>query len=192
MQLEQSIKDKISLKVQETVQLINSYYKINMPVPPIYYDLKGTTAGVAKYATMSVHFNVVLLLQNLEDFIATTVPHEVCHIGVMYKALKDRKTIPKAHGAEWKLMMRVVGVPARRCHSYDVTDVKKATKQFEYNCHCNRPIIVGLRVHNKVKQGYIYKCKKCQQVLKNGQMVINTGFKKASPNGTTKVRDQDE
>lgn len=191
MKLTDELEIKIETVIKKTVEKINAHYKINMPIPPVYYDLKGTTAGVAKYASMSIHLNTKLLLDNIEDFLISTVPHEVCHIGVMYKAQKEGKGVPKAHGAEWKLMMHVVGVPARRCHSYDVTEVKKKVTQYGYTCNCPKEVLVGVKIHGKIKKGYIYKCKKCKTVLKNGQLVLQLGFRTASPNGTTKIREED-
>ena len=179
---------KIEEKVLQTVKKINDHYKINMPVPAIFYDVHSTTGGIAKYNSMSVHFNPSLLKENFEVFLKTTVPHEVCHIGVWQKYLHEKKkTPPKAHGQEWKLMMWVVGAPARRCHQYDVEDVKKSVAQYEYKCGCTKTTTVGARIHNKIKNGSLYQCKKCSVTLKNGSRLLTKSFSRASPNGTTKT-----
>jgi SprT protein len=191
MRIDDQLHARIIQKAKETVDKINNHYHLDMKVPPIYYDVTGTTAGLAKSASMSVHLNPTLLLQNLEDSINNTLPHEVCHLGVMQKAIKEKKAFPKAHGAEWKLMMYVVGVPAKNCHSYDVTDVKKPVAEYEYKCNCTKSIIVGQVIHNKIKDGRKYTCKKCNTILKNGERVMKFGFSQASPNGTTKVREDE-
>ena len=113
--------------------------------PKIFYDVQGTNGGLAKYASMSVHFNIKIMLENFDDYLRTTVPHEVCHIGVWQKYLKENKQVsPKAHGAEWKLMMFVVGAPARRTHEYDVDELNYLVLKNEDSCFIgNSPRLLG-------------------------------------------------
>ena len=191
MRITPEIEKIIEEKVKSTVDKINDHYKIDMQIPDIYYDVHSTNGGLAKYATMSVHFNPKIMEENFEHYLKTTVPHEVCHIGVWKKYLYEKKnTLPKAHGSEWKLMMWVVGAPARRTHEYDIEEVKRKVSKYEYSCQCKNPITVGARVHNSIKtQSKLYKCKRCGTVLQNGQKVLQLGFSTPSPNNTTKVRE---
>lgn len=193
MRITPEIKQRVEAKVIQTVEKINAHYGLKMPVPDIYYDVHSTNGGLAKYATLSVHFNPKIMQENLEDYLKTTVPHEVCHIGVWQKYLFEKKKVaPKAHGSEWKLMMWVVGAPARRTHEYDVAEVKRKTVKYEYQCGCNKSIVVGARIHKSIKDKVkIYTCKKCRKILTGGIRVLELGFSRNSPNNTTKLREED-
>lgn len=191
MRITSEINKRVEEKVRATVDKINNHYHIDMKMPTIHYDVHSTIGGLAKYATMSVHFNPILMQEDLEHYLSTTVPHEVCHIGVYKKYQHEKKTVaPKAHGSEWKLMMWVVGAPARRTHEYDVEQVKRKSAVYEYKCACKEPLTIGSRIHHNIKNKIkIYSCKKCKTVLKDGIRVLQLGFSVQSPNNTTKVRD---
>jgi len=91
MRITPEIHKRVEEKVKLTVDKINAHYAINMSVPAIFYDVHSTNGGVAKYASMSVHFNPTIMEEDLDHYIKTTVPHEVCHIGVWQKYLKENK-----------------------------------------------------------------------------------------------------
>lgn len=185
------LETRIKEKIKETVNKINEHFKMDMPIPPVYYDVTGTTAGLAKYYSMSVHLNPTLLLQNIEDSINVTVPHEVCHLTNFYLHKKEKKLgSPKAHGAQWKLMMWVVGASAKVTHNYDVEDVKPQKIEYLYQCGCSVGVKVSTTIHNRIKKGYRYACKKCNKALHSGERVMNIGFSRPSPHGTTKVREE--
>jgi SprT protein len=186
----EEIYSKVEKKIQETVEKLNNYFHFDMKIPPIFYDVTGTTGGLAKSKSLSVHFNHQLMLQNFEDFLETTVPHEVCHIAVFWLSLQEKKPIPKnPHGATWKFMMHLVGVPAKKYHTYDIDGIKKITAQYQYQCLCKEHIIVGKKIHEKIKKSKMI-CKKCKTILKNGTRIIQLGFSNPSPNRTTKVREE--
>ena len=191
--LTSELQESVIQKVKDTVDKINAHYHLDMKVPPVFYDVTGTTAGLAKYRSMSIHFNSVLFLQNIEDTINNTVPHEVCHLGVLLKHLKDRRPgAPKPHGAEWKLMMWVVGAAAKRTHDYDVEDVKTNVTEYQYQCGCAEGIKVGKVIHQKILRGNRYNCRRCNQTIHSGERIIKLGFSRPSPNGTTAVRETEE
>ena len=191
MKITPEIHRRVEEKVIQIVNKINEKYNIGMAVPGIFYDVHSTNGGLAKYTSMSVHFNPKLMQEDFEHYLKTTVPHEVCHIGVWKKYQHEKKKVfPKAHGSEWKLMMWVVGAPPRRTHEYDVEEVKRNTAQYEYICRCKDPITVGPRIHANIRDGLKkYTCKKCGAILKNGQRLLNLGFSRESPNNTTKTRE---
>lgn len=189
--LNKEIYEKVEKKVQETVQKLNEYFHFDMKNPPVFYDVKGTVGGLAKAKTMSIHFNHQLMMKNFEDFIDSTVPHEVCHIGVFWLSYYEKKPIPKnPHGATWKFMMHLVGVPAKKYHTYNIEDIKRKIPKYQYKCLCENPIIVNKRMHEKIKRINMI-CKKCHTILKDGEMIMQIGFEEPSPNGTTKVREKD-
>lgn len=192
--------EKIVAKIKQTVEKINSHYNMNMPVPPVFYDLKGTTAGIARYyydgrgnETMSVHLQPKLFVENLDDSLNNTVPHEVCHLGVLHKSrLEKRKVSPKPHGAEWKLMMWVVGAAAKNKHDYDVEDIRKKRTEYQYQCGCENGQVVSATIHRKMKEGHRYSCKKCKVILHSGERILKLAFSRPSPNGTTRFENEEE
>jgi SprT protein len=177
---------EVKNKVSEVVNKYNAIYKFGMKEPKIYYDISGTKAGVAKYATKTVHFNPQIAIKDWNEFITNTVPHEVCHLAVLHWALFNKKEIPSAHGATWKLMMWEVGAKPRRTHDIDVDDLKKKTSQYIYQCRCDEAVVVGVRIHNNIKNKFkSYACKRCGMKLKDGELKMSIGFPVDSPNGTT-------
>lgn len=190
LKLTKEIEDRVNQKVIETMKKLNDHFKMNMPIPPVFYDVTGTTAGLAKYHSMSIHLNTKLLLENLEDSIANTVPHEVCHLTTYYKHLLDKRPgMPKPHGAAWKLMMWVAGASARRTHEYDVEEIISKKTEFLYKCNCPSGHKISKIKHNKIKAGAKYKCLKCGSVIHSGEMILKHAFSRPSPNGTTKTID---
>ena len=51
-----------------------------LPMPTCSFDLRGATAGRANSRTGHVQLNAVLFLENVDAFIARTIPHEVAHL----------------------------------------------------------------------------------------------------------------
>jgi SprT protein len=160
-------------KIKEVVDKLNQKFDFKMPYPCFAFDVTGTTAGLAKSATMSVHFNTKLALNQWSDFLENTVPHEVCHIAVWYWTRFFGAGRQPPHGARWKSMMRLVGCVPKRTHDYDVSEVKKKTKKYVYHCGCVKPIEVSSIIHNKIQKGFIYSCKRCHQKLTGGQLKIS-------------------
>jgi SprT protein len=187
MLTEQKIKE-ITDKVSQTVEKLNSIYHFNMKHPSIHFDILGTNAGLAKFRTMSVHFNLKLALQNWKDFIENTIPHELCHIAVWQFSIHTRRKIPKPHGATWKLMMWEVGAKPKRTHDYDVSEVKRGTKLYQYDCGCTNKVEVSHVIHNRIVSGKKYKCTICKKMLINGQRKITKSFSRPRPNGTTQTK----
>lgn len=182
--------EELKLKITATVDRLNEIYRFNLKYPEYFWDVKGTTAGVAKSRTKTVHFNKILALENWKEFIEVTVPHEICHLGVFLLTEKNgKRKYPPPHGATWKLMMYEVGANSSTTHKFDTTNVKKATKSFIYNCKCGE-LEVSSTIHNKIKNGAIYQCKKCKNQLKDGIMKLTKKFSKSSPNNTLRSLDE--
>lgn len=181
------IYQEVENKVKETVDKLNKKFNFDMKYPHIYYDITGNNGGLAKSASMTVHYNDKLLKQNKDSFIENVIPHEVCHIAVFHLYQTKNKPYPKnGHGADWQIMMRVVGVNARQFHQYEVE--KKQPVEYKYDCGCAEGIVVPQRIHKKIKNTPMV-CKKCTKQLINGERIIKIGFKNPSPNGSTEIRD---
>lgn len=71
-------------------------------------------------------FNIKLAMENTEEFLEITVPHEVAHHvqGILFpKSLK----VKEGHGKEWcKIMTEVFEIPADRYHTMNIDSVKNA------------------------------------------------------------------
>lgn len=149
------MKARIEAKLKQCIAIAENRYKITIPFPTVRYDLRGTTAGMAYYSQWMVKFNAILLIENFEEFLEDTVPHEIAH-------LITEKVYPEAHrrawggkssphGDQWKSVMRVLGADPSRCHSYDVTNARvRETASYEYQCQCCGEILkMGPKRHAK-------------------------------------------
>jgi SprT protein len=101
------------------VDLLKTKCGIHLPRPRITFNLRGTTAGRAYYRENRVAFNPILLDENPEHFVKQTVGHEVAHLAAFVK--HGGRIDP--HGREWKHVMWQLSLPAKRCHSYDVSTI---------------------------------------------------------------------
>lgn len=131
---------------------------INMPMPTVSFDLRGKTAGMAYYDRQHVQLNAVLLTENGQAFIDSTVGHEVAHLASW------RKYGPagRGHGEHWKTCMRIIGQEPRRTHQYDVTN-SRVGKVFPYKCACKTYQLSARRHRRAVLGGYT--CLHCKTKL---------------------------
>ena len=84
------------------------HFERPMPQTDIRFDLRGRSAGMVRFAPgrpPEIRYNLQLLAENEEKFLARTVPHEVAHLVV--QQLFGPAARP--HGREWKAMMAVFG-----------------------------------------------------------------------------------
>lgn len=147
-------------KVEWCRQLANKTYGMNLPMPDIKYDLRGQTAGRAHDGyRMSLHPG--FLVTETEDMINDTAPHEYAHLVVRarqhlghYGSSFPRGKRIRPHGDEWIEVMQLFGVPARRCHDYDVSIIRVRKTRYQYKCSkpgCGQVITVGGKIHNQIK-----------------------------------------
>jgi len=140
-------------------------------IPEIKFTKRGKVSGCVEYEYESVkafNFNMVLLRENTESFLETTVPHEIAHFLVHFLhgfsyTRSGRRII---HGKNWKNMMRYLGVDPNRCHSYNTDNcTTRRLKKFTYKCGCRSYELTSIR-HNRVMKGTAnYRCKHCGQSL---------------------------
>lgn len=141
-----AIKQKVTDKLKACIAIANKRYGIDVKFPNVVYQKRGTTAGTANYRTWTIDLNPVLLVENLDDFIEDTVPHELAHLvtNMVYphahKRVYGQKRSP--HGSEWQSVMRVLGANPSRCHSYDTSNARTRTKaSYDYKCNCCGQVI---------------------------------------------------
>jgi SprT protein len=103
----------------------NAHWHLSMPHYKVVFALKSGTAGKARLGEGVIWFNPTLLRENPVAFLARTPGHEVIHFANHMFNGPD----VTAHGPEWKRMMREMGLPDTRCHSYDTSHVP--TKVFK-------------------------------------------------------------
>jgi SprT protein len=106
-------------KVRFYVDKANAKLNIRMPMPKVRFGIEGTTAGRAYYREHLVTFNPTLFAENVEHFLIQTVGHEVGHLA----AFRWKGPGIRPHGEEWANVMWYLGLPATRCHNYEVGNV---------------------------------------------------------------------
>lgn len=154
-ELERIVNERVDFYV-ERVRMI--WPNINYQRPTVRYDLRGTTAGYAYYATNIVKFNPILLHENTDDFKTDTIPHEIAHV----VSFKLYGLAGKGHGPNWKHVMRRLGVTPTRCHSLDVTNskVRHVSKTAIYCTSCGNHISdVTAKIVNSLHRRHSLCCK---------------------------------
>lgn len=156
--------------VNETLSLLEDMYDKTVERPIIVYDLKGTTAGQAQsrtengIKTYKIRVNNDLLFgSHREHMLRQTIPHEVAHIFV-YQVWPG----VSGHGNEWRSVMRSLGLPATRCHQYEVTKARKRekmTRQFIFTCACREHKLTKIRYRRIMQENKSYRCKLCGTIL---------------------------
>ena len=137
---------------------------------PVYFDLKGRTAGMYKVmgrgllSRRIIRYNPWIFAKYYENNLAVTVPHEVAHY-LVDCVHSIRKVRP--HGAEWKSVMNAFGVDTSVTAKFDLEGIPaRQYRQFEYVCVCKTHQL-GARCHNKVSRGEAnYLCRNCGESLK--------------------------
>ena len=155
---------EIEEATEAAYQKAEAYFGRKFSRPVHQYDLRGTTAGEAKYIGI-LRWNLSIYALNKEVYLARTVPHEVAHL-VSYEMYG---AAGHGHGKHWKSIMRnVMGLEAKRCHSYK-EGVKKSRiieRDWVYECSCRTHSISTVK-HNKMLRGKAqYHCKHCNVDLK--------------------------
>lgn len=126
VEVPQEIKQKVIDRITACIGIVQTQYGVPIKFPTITYDLRGRTAGQAKYtydqtrpdAIWLIRLNSVLLIENLYDMLLNTVPHEVAHLAV--QAIHGREAAP--HGIEWSNVMYYLGLSAQRTHNYNTSN----------------------------------------------------------------------
>jgi predicted SprT family Zn-dependent metalloprotease len=170
-EMKSKVQDKIldlMIKFEDEVQ---GQTKHKIVLPDVKFTLTGCAAGTSTFygdETVGVlNFNSVLMEENWEVFIETTVPHEVAHycsdIYVGTQFTRNKRII--SHGSMWKSMMRFFGVKEiKRCHSYRLDNVKQVrkTKRFLYVCEGGHEHQISTVIHNRINKGEVRVCSKCK------------------------------
>ena len=140
---------KLDQEIERTLTIARTRFPSHsFPDPKVTMDLTGKSAGVF-YPGKSplLKFNLSLLLDNKEDFIQETVPHEVAHYIV---EVIDPNSKP--HGFTWRSIMRLFGIANPQIyHNYEVPDSVRHKQPYIYKCACQRHYFTKRR-HNNVRK----------------------------------------
>lgn len=133
----------------------------SLPEPQIRFDLRGQAAGQCIWRrgrAPVLRFNLDLAQANSDDFLTTTVAHEVAHLATY--ACHGRT---RPHGPQWRAFMHLLGIERpRRCHDYPVDDASpRRQRRWSYRCDCRLHELSTTR-HNRVQRhGVEYRCRAC-------------------------------
>ncbi len=152
-------------RVEQCLAIAEEHYNRSFKMPSIIFTKRGTTAGTANTSRWELNFNMVLLNENVEQFVHRTAAHELAHLinnkvfgndAVQYNANGRRKR-RSSHGRTWKNIMQLFGAPESRCHSYDVSTVKQKRRQsvkYDYKCSvCSGVFPLGATRHKNMVTG---------------------------------------
>jgi predicted SprT family Zn-dependent metalloprotease len=119
-------------------------------VPVTFSNRLTHTAGKAftkKGKGLEIRLSAKLLASEGDAFVKRTPGHEAAHI----ISIELFGTEGRGHGARWKEVMKVIGIEAKRCHSYTVPKRKTFT-------YCPvRGVVKELTLvrHNKLQRGVV-------------------------------------
>ena len=94
-------------------------------------------SGQVSHKKMQVELHVELLAAGREEQRNQTLLHETAHVivGLLFPESRFRHSRIKAHGREWKAVMRQLGCEPKRCSSHDFMKEHRAKKaKLMYAC----------------------------------------------------------
>ena len=145
-----------------------NYYRLDFPDAEVDFSLRGRCAGQAQITPdgkTRLRINLQLLQENQDDFLSQTIPHEIAHLVVLWKARKKRKR-PNPHGPEWRQVMRnCFQLRPVRCHSYQTTPARVVTRPYIYRCSCQQHFLTAI-MHKRLAKKLQALCKQCRQPLR--------------------------
>jgi len=152
---------KLDQEVARTLAIAKEKFPDHsFPEPKVRMDLTGKVAGMFHSKDTLLRFNLALMLENKEDFLFSTVPHEVAHFVVNIIA-----PCSPPHGTVWQAVMKLFGVSnPQTCHSYKVPPPKRRKKPYIYRCSCQEHSFTEQK-HNYARSGISYTCRRCKGIL---------------------------
>lgn len=170
------IRNQVIARVNECFAEYNAAIKGTKlePVPVCAVEFSSTLGTTSAFAYVNgnrkIVLNTILLGENAEAFMTSTIPHEVAHICV-------RHNYPNAkqyHGREWRHVMKILGAKPNRMHSYDVSNVKTARDMTKhvFTCKCNINHFLSPQMAKKSSTLMCAKCRGRLSFVANGKESI--------------------
>lgn len=155
---------KIINKVAYYKALVEKAYNISFQIKEIKFNLSGKTAGqaICEFGNYFLRFNSSIYNNpiNSNNFLETTIPHEIAHLVVFELTKRKIFVNPAPHGKEWKQVMEILKAPIKITHNFNLELSNTTEKMFVYKCACKTHYLSKIR-HNKIERGYDYFCKDC-------------------------------
>lgn len=188
-----SVRQRIETVVDECVKKAEAHYKRMIKTPDVKYELTGAVAGRAhtRPEKWFIDINSVLLMENLEDMIANTVPHEMAHMickivypetlavrgKVVTSTGRMKREKREVHGPRFYEVCDVIGMTdAGRTHDYDISNAKKKvdTTRHTYVClTCNQDVVLSAKQHTMMLNG----TRKYHHRTDSGMLVLKQNMK---------------
>jgi len=135
MYLTKRLKIKLESRLKEVCEQATKIFGVDLSNRTVLYEYLGYSAAMAYIecqfddegydngfeCTLTV--SPILYPENVEKFLAITVPHEVAHFVIFIQY--DNKKRPPNHGKEWKAVMKKLGVFDTTYHKYNVDTIKR-------------------------------------------------------------------
>lgn len=152
-------------RVQHCIEVFNrTRFQFDKEVS-VNFTIRGRVAGKAWGRAARVDFNNQLLERYGQEFITSTVDHEMAHL---FAFVMD--PFCDAHGWHWKEAMRILGhKEAERCHKYQVTPGRR-TDKVTYQCKCGPVHKVSKTKHLAIQNGTVYCCNSCNLPITKAKM----------------------
>ncbi len=161
------IKGAAEKAVRRAEAIARRYYAIDLPPADIAFTLRGRCAGQARLHPndrMELRFNLALLAENSDDFLSRTIPHEVAHLVVFWRA-RGQNRRPRPHGPEWQqVMCDCFRQDPLRTHAYRTTPARIVRRSFRYACNCREHFLTAIR-HNRMSRHRQLQCTHCHSRL---------------------------
>lgn len=143
MRVTATVRAQVKATIEKCIVTANAHYDYKFKYPTVIYKKRGRVAGTACDSTYTIDLNSVLLMENVESFLKSTVIHEFAHLvdGIINPTAKAGRWGRKRdiHGPRWQNIMRLLGGPTSRCHSYDTTNSKvkkRGQTKHVWTCSC--------------------------------------------------------
>ncbi len=164
----QELKRLAEEAVVKAEALVRIFYRLKLPRATIDFSLRGRCAGQARIDAqggLQLRINLQLLAENLDDYLRTTIPHEVAHLTVNWKYRRHFRR-PRPHGPEWQAVMcDCFGLEPNRCHRYQTTPARLVPRNYLYRCDCREHRLTRI-MHNKIGKASAAACKVCKTSLR--------------------------
>jgi SprT protein len=167
MRIPTDLEQAVEQSVRKAERQARSFYGLDLPAATIDLTLRGRCAGQARIegGRALLRFNRQLLVENRDDFLKTTVPHEVAHLVVNWP-FRRRRQRPRPHGPEWQAVMQdCFGLAPERCHSYRTTPARVVPRPFIYACVCREHRLTSI-MHRRISRSRQALCRACKAPIR--------------------------
>jgi SprT protein len=165
--LKPDLEETVRIAVRRAEKRACAFYGLALPAATIDFSLRGRCAGQARIerdGQTCLRINRQLLVENRDDFLSSTIPHEVAHLVVNWP-YRNRRLRPRPHGPEWQAVMRdCFGLEPARCHNYRTTPARVVPRSFLYICSCREHRLTSI-MHKRIVRSQAF-CTACRTPLR--------------------------